>query len=373
LTIRKLAIIFSAMKDRALITRRDFLKLAALGAGTLAFRPLLNIRLPQATFPSSDRLGRVCVGKVDVRAKPSIDGTSLDALYEDAVVDWQREVIGEAPLGRVNRRWVETSKGYIYAPSVQPVKNIPNQPLKDLPQSSLGNGMWAEVTVPYVDVFLDNPPARSPWLKNSPQPRLYYSQILWIDQIATNSRGQVLYRVNERYGLGDIFWAAAEAFRPLTESDLTPINLDVENKQVVVDVTHQTMACYEGNSEVYYCLVSTGGKWDAEGNVVEKWATPLGPHPIWRKLISIHMIGGTTGGGYDLPGIAWTSLFSGEGVAIHSTFWHNDFGVPRSHGCVNASPEDAKWVFRWTTPQITLDPGDVTVQMPGGTIVKVVE
>jgi hypothetical protein len=51
------------------------------------------------------------------------------------------------------------------------------------------------------------------------------------------------------------------------------------------------------------------------------------------------MAGGTASGGYDLPGIAWTVLFATGGVAIHSTFWHNNFGVPMSHGCVNAAPE----------------------------------
>jgi lipoprotein-anchoring transpeptidase ErfK/SrfK len=85
------------------------------------------------------------------------------------------------------------------------------------------------------------------------------------------------------------------------------------------------------------------------------------------------MSGGTTGGGYDLPGIGWTTLFSGNGVAIHATFWHNNFGVPMSHGCVNAKPEDAKWIFRWTSPIVQSDPGDVTVSMPGGTSVKVIE
>jgi lipoprotein-anchoring transpeptidase ErfK/SrfK len=133
------------------------------------------------------------------------------------------------------------------------------------------------------------------------------------------------------------------------------------------------LSCFEGETEVYYCQISSGGKWDAEGNVVDKWSTPVGPHPIWRKLISIHMLGGTTGAGYDLPGIGWTSLFSGEGVAIHSTFWHNAFGETMSHGCVNAAPDDAKWVFRWTLPEVVYDPGDKTVQMPGGTIIKVVE
>jgi hypothetical protein len=44
-----------------------------------------------------------------------------------------------------------------------------------------------------------------------------------------------------------------------------------------------------------------------------------------------------------------------------------------SHGCVNALPEDAKWIFRWVNPQVDYEPGDITVSMPGGTIVEVIE
>jgi lipoprotein-anchoring transpeptidase ErfK/SrfK len=74
------------------------------------------------------------------------------------------------------------------------------------------------------------------------------------------------------------------------------------------------------------------------------------------------MSGGTTGAGFDTPGIGWTNLFSSDGAAIHSTFWHNDFGNKKSHGCVNALPEDAHWIFRWTSPAVNYNPGDVVVQ-----------
>ncbi len=368
------AVIFDAMGKAPRITRRKFLQFSALGIGSLALDPYLRGNAQAPEFPDHERLGRVCVGKVDIRTRPSVDSASVGVLYEDAVVAWLREVVGSVPMGRVSRRWVETPEGYIYAPSLQPVRNAPNPVVSELPQSSSGTGMWAEVTVPYVDIYLDNPPARSPGIKDNPRPRLYYSQVMWIDGINTGRDGRLLYRVNEKYGSpGDIFWAAADGFRPITAEEIAPINPQAENKRVEVNLDYQTLSCYEGETEVYYCLISSGGKWDSEGNQVDKWSTPVGPHPIWRKLVSIHMQGGSTGAGYDLPGIAWTSLFSGDGVAIHSTFWHNDFGVPRSHGCVNTRPEDAKWIFRWTLPEVSADPGDVTVSMPGGTIIKVVE
>jgi lipoprotein-anchoring transpeptidase ErfK/SrfK len=85
------------------------------------------------------------------------------------------------------------------------------------------------------------------------------------------------------------------------------------------------------------------------------------------------MAGGTNEAGWDLIGIGWTALFVGEGVALHSTFWHNNFGEPMSHGCVNLSPEDAKWIFRWTLPVVPYDTGDITIVGEGSTKVVVVE
>jgi lipoprotein-anchoring transpeptidase ErfK/SrfK len=103
------------------------------------------------------------------------------------------------------------------------------------------------------------------------------------------------------------------------------------------------------------------------GEVVDKWATPPGEHRVSRKFISLQMAGGTTGAGYDIPGIGWTIIFATGGVAIHSTFWHNNFGDPMSHGCVNVAPQDARWIFRWTQPDVSYDPGMLDVATTGKT------
>ncbi len=352
------------------ISRRSFLKLAATGLGSLAI-PSMGRMFTLPDFPKAERLGRICrpFSKVDVKAKPDLESETVKVLYDDSVVPWVHEVVGKH-FGRNNQRYVETPEGYVWSADIQPVRNQPNQPLKAFPGYTNGSGMWVEVTVPWVDIVLDRP-AVAPWLKaridlRMPQ-RLYYSQILWIDQIKTDENGQVWYRVNERYGsYGDIYWAVAEAFRPIAPEELTPVNPGVEDKLVVVNVDwkRETLSCFEGKSEVYFCTISSG---------VEQGATPPGEHTIWRKLYSVHMSGGTTGGGYDLPGIGWTTLFVGDGVAIHSTFWHNNFGEPESHGCVNARPEDAKWIFRWTLPGVAYEPGDITISGKGSSKVKVVE
>jgi hypothetical protein len=259
---------------------------------------------------------------------------------------------------------------------VQPVRNVPNTPMIALPKNGKG-GFWAEVTVPYVDLVLENPPARGPniryLLENQLATRLYYSQVVWIDQVQAGDAGAIQYRFNENGGrpegvtggaYGDIFWADGAAFRPLTSDDVAPINGDVDpkDKLVKVNLTYQTLSCFEGSREVYFCRVSTG--------ILDKW-TPLGDHTTWRKAISIHMAQGTVSAGYDTAGISWTNFFDGTGVAIHSTFWHNDFGQRQSHGCVNCTPGDANWVWRWTAPSVELDVSDLTVPMPGGTHVVV--
>ncbi len=60
-------------------------------------------------------------------------------------------------------------------------------------------------------------------------------------------------------------------------------------------------------------------------------------------------------GDYDLPGVPWVSYLTDWGIAFHGTYWHNDFGNPRSHGCINMTPDAAKWLYRWTQPFVPYD------------------
>jgi len=369
------------VRPRSALSRREFLKLAALSLGGLSFTNYRNgLALPE--FPKAERLGRVAVGMVELKMRPDPDSPTLGVLYEDAVIPWLKETAGARTAAIFNnQRWVETPDGYIYGPYLQPVYNRPNQPVETLPPSSREPGMWVEVTVPFAEAALDQvEPSSNSWVEAKLQQglplRVYYSQAFWVDRIKTGDQGQKSYRLNPNYYGGvDMLWVSAEALRPVTLDDLTPIHQDVTDKKIIVDVLHQLLSCYEGQSEVYFARVSTGAKYDMYGNPVDKWATPVGMHRVERKYISLQMSGGTTGAGYDLPGIAWTSVFATGGVAIHSTFWHNNYGDPVSHGCVNCTPEDAKWIFRWIMPEVVYDPGmlDVTVSGQPSTRVEVVE
>jgi lipoprotein-anchoring transpeptidase ErfK/SrfK len=369
-------------------SRREFLKLAGISMGALALSPLNNrgnipVTAPALTladFPKADLLGRNCTtdtslewgGTIPIMMQPDVSSKKVRDAHADEVFAWKREVSADnINLNNPNQRWVETPEGYIWSPYLQPCKNLPNTPLTVLPSGA--NGFWAEVTVPYVDLILDNPAPVSGWMRdhvayNRPA-RLYYSQVMWMDQVRTSDSGTIQYHVNERYGNpGDLFWADGAAFRPLTQEDVSPINPDVDpaTKKVVVNLNYQSLSCMEGDKEVYFCRVSTGMQGDS---------TPLGEHSVFWKLISVRMTATATGASYDLPGMSWTTFFAQNGVAIHAATSHNDFGAVRSHGCVNCRPEDAKWVFRWSQPSVPLEPGQVTWQnwQTGSTHVFVVD
>jgi lipoprotein-anchoring transpeptidase ErfK/SrfK len=368
------------MKSNSDISRRDFIRFAALSFMGLKLQSLDWI-FSISEFPPYERLGRVCFGAVELKSEPDQDSPTTGKLYEDEVVPWIQEVAGRKPF-YINQRWVQTPEGFIYSPYLQPVRNILNRPMNvdSLIKTSFGKGMWVEVTVPYVDVILETKPTSNSWVSarvDEGMPvRFYFSQVFWVDRIEIGEGGQVYYRVNPNfYGGVDMLWAPAEAFKPITPDDLSPISPDVGDKRIIVYLLSQTLSCFESNSEVYYCRVSTGAKYDAYGNPVDKWSTPVGVHRISRKYVSLQMSGGTTGAGYDLPGIGWTSIFVTGGVAVHSTFWHNDFGVPRSHGCVNVRPKDANWLFRWSSPAVAYDPGmyDISITGEDSTIIEVVE
>ncbi len=141
-------------RDR--LGRREFLRWgAALTGGVMLPRWLA----PAPQFPAAERLGRVAIlGRVDVKARADMESPTVEVLYEDAIVEWLRERVGNAPLSK-NQRFVETERGYIWSPLLQPVQNRPNAPIDTVPETEIGPGFWAEVTVPYVDVVVGNPPA----------------------------------------------------------------------------------------------------------------------------------------------------------------------------------------------------------------------
>lgn len=356
------------------LNRRDFLKLCGMALGTLAL-PGKKVNAQVTTpFVDGKYYGRLAVGDIgawtEMRSEPNLEAPIVKKIFRDDVFEIKREVVAnKLDYNRYSQRWYETPEGYIHSWMVQPCKSHYNPVVQVLPTQSDGQkGMWVEVTIPLVDIKpVGSLERTSYWIRSTPFPRLYYSQVHWASEIRQND-GQTEYLLSEKYGaLPDSYWVDARACRVVTPEEVAPLHPGVADKHIVVDLYHQTLRCFEGKREVYYCEVSTGYVQDG------KWTTSPGVHTIWRKMISLHMSAGGVSQ-YDSPGIAWTTLFQSDGQAIHTAYWHNNFGVALSHGCVNCLPHDAKWIWRWTEPAVDYYPGELTVRGIGqSTTVEVIE
>ena len=116
-----------------------------------------------------------------------------------------------------------------------------------------------------------------------------------------------------------------------------------ESKWIEIDLSQQTLYAHEDGKVAYQFLVSTG-----------KWApTATGVFRIWAKLRYTLMAGGSKHNNtyYYLPNVPYTMYFYKD-YGIHGTYWHNNFGHPMSHGCVNMATPDAKTLFYWAHPLI---------------------
>ena len=114
-----------------------------------------------------------------------------------------------------------------------------------------------------------------------------------------------------------------------------PEELADEGLWIDVDLSEQRVTAYEGSNAVREFIVSTG---------TSAHPTVTGQFRIYVKLKSTAM----AGPGYYLPGVPFTMYFY-KGYSLHGTYWHNHFGVPMSHGCVNMFTPDAEWLFNWAS------------------------
>jgi hypothetical protein len=215
-------------------------------------------------------------------------------------------------------------------------------------------GVWTEINVPFVDG------RRSPDPAAPVRYRLYYSMVLNVNGVEVGPDGATWYRVEDENAV--VMYAPGEAFRMITPEEVNPLGSPDSEKSIRVNLDRQDLSALEDGIEVYYCRIASGYSFTENGERI--WNTPIGQNWTWRKMISRHMSGGDFVSGYDLPGVGWTILFSGSGAAVHSTYWHNDYGTPRSRGCINVLPEDAKWLFRWSNPPVAYKPGDVESLFP---------
>ena len=110
-------------------------------------------------------------------------------------------------------------------------------------------------------------------------------------------------------------------------------------KWIGIDLYEQVLTAYEGHLPVFTTLISSG---------LERWPTNEGHFRVWKR----YRIGEMSGAFrrpdfYSLQEVPWSQYFD-DTIALHGAYWHDGFGVRRSHGCVNASLTDAKWLYEWS-------------------------
>lgn len=151
--------------------------------------------------------------------------------------------------------------------------------------------------------------------------------------------------------------ALSEPLLPSVLGEISP-----SEKWIEVDLSDQKLVAWEGSNKYLETLVSAG-----------KWGkTPTGEYSIWGKFKYAKMSGGNKEDHtyYYLPNVPYTMYFF-KGFGLHGTYWHNNFGHPMSHGCVNLPTVIAEKLFYWSTPSLPLGKNSVTASKdnPGTRVV----
>jgi len=326
--------------SKPVLSRRDFLKLSGYG--------LLGMLLPDASLKSPfqdefDNLeGRVIDRTIWMYDEPDFKARRLKLYWHDLVLPISNTTIG-ADESAYNRVWYEVGDGgYVYSGSVQPVRTILNEP-ETIPL----RGALGEVSVPYTEARLE------PDLNAEFVYRLYYESVHWVEASARGAADESVW-----YSLRDdkhhtSYFVPAQHIRLLPPEELAPLSpyIPEREKRVEVHLDEQLLMAYESGGLVFATRVSTGGK-----RLSGKYTTPTGEFITYHKRPTRHMAAGDiASSGFDLPGVPWVLYITEGGISFHGTYWHNDFGRPRSHGCINLTPQAAKWLFRWTTPTVPPD------------------
>jgi hypothetical protein len=161
----------------------------------------------------------------------------------------------------------------------------------------------------------------------------------------------------------DGWLAAAHLRRPTLAS--RPSEVGPEERWLDVDPASQTLLAMVGDRPVFATLVSTGRA---------ATPTPRGVHRVWVKLAEDDMDDlerEDVVENYAIQAVPWVQYFEGSN-GLHAAFWHDRFGHPRSHGCVNLAPRDAAWLFAFTQPGLPAG-WDAILPVPSapGTVIRV--
>jgi hypothetical protein len=322
--------------------RRRFLKNMALGVSASMLPEFKN---PSQNAQITTRLGRVASNSLSVHAAPSEFSTIKFQRFFNDLLHIYDEV--ESPDGPgYNPIWYRVWGGFVHSGYVQSVQNHLNPLIREFPTT----GSLMELSVPFSTSYRIR--SGEKW---EPFYTLFYGSTHWVFDIVDGPLGRPFYRIDNAL-LTTSYYVPAEHMRPVEDDELNPINLSVlpQDKSIEISIAHQSLRALEYGQVVNDFYVSTGKLNTSLDPDIIPTDTPKGDHIIREKRPSVHMGDGTLRSdaeAYELPGVPWVSYFEPQtGVAIHGTYWHNNYGTVMSHGCINMRPEEAKWIYRWSTP-----------------------
>lgn len=319
------------------VSRRDFLKLSGYG--------LMGLTLPDLHFASdefSNLQARVIGRTLWSYEAPDVASQRRKLYWHDLIIPIVNTTTGVDESAH-NRVWYELEEGgYIYSGVVQPVRTILNEPQHISLKGALG-----EVTVPFSDARLE-PDSNSEMIY-----RLYYESVHWVKASAVHPVDRKIWYYLLDDKIEQFYYVPGEHIRLIPDSELTPLSPEVPNEQKRIEVrlNDQLVLAYEGDRLVFATRTATGGRLRSG-----TYTTPTGDFITFHKRPTRHMAAGDiASSGFDLPGVPWVIYIKENGISFHGTYWHNDYGRPRSHGCINLTPQAAKWLYRWTTPTVPPD------------------
>jgi lipoprotein-anchoring transpeptidase ErfK/SrfK len=151
----------------------------------------------------------------------------------------------------------------------------------------------------------------------------------------------------------DGFWVEQSTLRIVERRTQFPSIATGERKWIDISINDQVLVAYTGEKAEYVTLVSTGA--GGMGDPEKTPATVRGTFMIFAKHVTETMDGEEDkSDSFNLRDVPFVQYFH-KGYALHGTYWHDDFGRARSHGCVNLAPIDAAWLFEWTDPSVPAD------------------
>jgi lipoprotein-anchoring transpeptidase ErfK/SrfK len=333
-------------------SRRDFLKLGGLALTGLAFTPGIWPDFPHQPEQDQGMLVRVAAKQVDVRSRPNDQAPIVGNRFKDQIIQVYEELRPPDAPRFYNTLWYRVWGGYMHSARLQVVQVRLNEPTKWIPDV----GQLCEVTVPYTTAYQYTKwDGWNPWRGS----RLYYSSTHWATAVEAGPDGRPWYKIVNELSSSEIYYVPAEHLRIIAPEEYSPIAQDIpaDKKRIEVALREQTVRAYQYDEVVFTARISSGIPNGSLKKEDYPTATPPGKYNIYSKNPSKHMGSVASGeemearGGFTLPGVPWTSFFiSPGGYALHGTYWHNNFGLQMSHGCVNMRNEDALWIFRWSTP-----------------------